>query len=285
MKIQSISKHFGKTQALDRVTCSFETGTITGLLGRNGAGKSTLMHICSNRLVPDSGTVTFDGLPVLEKQDQLQKLFMVDQTPLMPLDLKISQAFKAAGQVYPGFDPDLAHEIAGRFKLNSKQRLAGLSTGMRTLFQMSLALASNAQVLLLDEPILGLDVSNRDLFYRILIERYNDYQPTIILSTHLIEEVAHLIENAVILEKGRVLYSGPIQELVDSVIQVRGPADQIETWSKSQDVLYSQSLGGLKSVTVKDPEFIPDHFEACRLDLQEVFIGLTGYKPTKGDPS
>lgn len=285
MQIQAISKSFKKTRALDRVTCTFEPGTITGLLGRNGAGKSTLMKICANRLVPDSGTVTLEGIPVLESKETLQKVFMVDQRPLMPMDLKIKEAFRAANQVYPKFDMDLALESCSRFKLDIKQRLVVLSTGMRTLFQVTLALASNAQVLMFDEPILGLDVSNRDLFYRILLERYEDYKPAIVLSTHLIEEVANLVENVVIIEKGRILYSGTAQDIQDAVVQVRGPADQVELWAGSQELLYSQRLGGLMSVTIKDPGEIPDHFEKTRLDLQEAFIALTGYKSTKGDPS
>ena len=267
IELANITKSFGQVQALKEVSAVFHEERIYGLLGRNGAGKSTLLNILTGRIFPDSGTVTVDNERGTENDSAQSKIFLMSETTLHP------------GMFYPGFDESYAKGLAQEFGLSLKAKISGLSTGYRSIFKLILALSVNVPYVLLDEPVLGLDANHRELFYRRLLEKYTEKPFTVVLSTHLIEEVANLIEDVIIIKEGEVLRQESREELLSGGYTVSGGSAAVETYIQGKNVLGIDALGGLRTAYVlgvperdsqsaKDLEFGP-------MDLQKLFIQLT----------
>ena len=223
IEFQHITKTFGDTRALEDVTVTFEEGKIYGLLGDNGAGKSTLLNVLTGRLAPDGGTVTVDGERA-EGDAALGKLFLAGDANLYPDDMKVKRALDTAALFYPDFDRKYAEDLARQFELPLDRKISRLSTGYGSIFRLVLGLSVNTPYVLFDEPVLGLDARHRDLFYKLLVRKYAEDPCTIVISTHLIAEVADLIEHTVIIRKGRILRDAPTEELTAGCFQVSGPA-------------------------------------------------------------
>ena len=275
IEFQHISKRFGDTRALDDVSLTLEAGKIYGLLGDNGAGKSTLLNVLTGRLTPDSGTVTVDGERA-EGDAALGKLFLAGEANLYPDDMKVKRALDTAELFYPDFDRSYAESLAKQFELPLNKKINSLSTGYGSIFRLVLGLSVNTPYVLFDEPVLGLDARHRDLFYKLLVRKYAEDPCTIVISTHLIAEVADLIEHTVIIRKGRILRDAPTEELTAGCFQVSGPAGLVDSWAVGREVFTSTVLGGLKTVCVRgeEKEDLPAGLERRRMGLQEYFISL-----------
>lgn len=277
IEAKQITKNFGSTCALDDVSLLFEENKIYGLLGRNGAGKSTLLNTIANRIFADRGEITVNGEPVSNNDLALGKIYLMSEKTYYPEKMKIKQIFKWTKSFYPDFDPDYADNLAKRFELNTNKTVKSLSTGYSSIFKLVIALSVNAPYILLDEPVLGLDANHRDLFYRILIEKYSENPCTIIISTHLIEEISGVVENIIILKKGKVIKNVPCEELLSSGYTVSGSTSAVDTYVTGKNVIGIDTLGGLKTAYIlgePDPT-ISAGIEISKLDLQKLFIQLT----------
>src|SRR5699024_9743039 len=135
----------------------------------------------------------------------LEDVYYMVEHNLYPGSLKVRDAFKWTNEFYPNFSLDYAQDLGDRFGLNGKKKVKELSTGYSTIFKVILALASNAKFIFFDEPILGLDANHRDLLYREILASYNEKPKTIVLSTHLIDEIADLLEEVIIIDQGRLV--------------------------------------------------------------------------------
>lgn len=280
LEIRGVSKTFKEVKALDQVSLTFETGRIYGLLGRNGAGKSTLMNILTGRVVPDEGSITIDGEPVLEHDEQLSRLFMMGEENFYPEDMKVQQAFVWTGRFYDGFDMEKAQQLSKRFGLDVRQRIVKLSTGYKSIFKNIIALSLDIPFVLLDEPVLGLDANHRDLFYKLLLQGFaeGDTPKAIVISTHLIEEIANLVENVAIIKDGRLLMQESVETLLARACSVTGPAETINPLMSRYKVLGSEQVGGTKTIYLAqrvDGSQLPEGVVADSVDLQKLFIELT----------
>ena len=275
IEFQHVTKRFGAVTAVDDVSVTFGGDKIYGLLGNNGAGKSTLLNILTGRVCPDGGTVTVDGAPVTG-DEALGKLFLVGEQNLYPDDMRVKRAFDAAALFYPNFDRVKAEDLAEQFGLSLKQKINRLSTGYGSIFRLILGLCVNTPYVLFDEPVLGLDAQHRDLFYRLLLQSYAETPRTIVLSTHLIDEVADIVEHTVIIRRGRVLQDAPTEELTAGACTISGPAGAVDAYTAGKEVLTQRQLGGLKTVCLRrdDGGALPAGLERTRLGLQEYFISL-----------
>jgi len=276
--IKNISKNFGNINALDNVTITFEENKIYGLLGRNGAGKSTLLNIITNRIFSDSGSIMINNQPARENDQALRKVYLMSEKDFYPESMKVKDAFKWTKEFYPDFDMEYAVSLSEKFTLNIKSKIKSLSTGYTTIFKVITALASNVPYILLDEPILGLDANHRDLLYKIIIEKYSQFPCTIVMSTHLIEEIAPLIEDVIIIKEGKVISNDSKEELLSKGYTVSGPASLIEKYIEGKNVLSVHTIGGLKTAYVLEPPVrvnLPEGLEAGVMDLQTLFIQLT----------
>lgn len=277
IEVKSVTKNFGSTCALNNVSLTFEENKIYGLLGRNGAGKSTLLNIITNRIYPDSGSVMVDGELAADNDRALGKLYLMSEKNFYPEKMKLKEAFKWSKNFYSEFDEEYAKKTAQRFELNINKNVKSLSTGYSSIFKLIIALSANTPYVLLDEPVLGLDANHRDLFYRILLEKYSERPSTIVISTHLIEEVSNVIENIVIIKKGSVIKNETCDSLLSKGYTVSGTATRVDAYIADKHVIGTDTLGGLKTAYLlgEKEAVIPEGIEVTRMDLQRLFIQLT----------
>lgn len=278
IRFEGVTKRYGGKKALDDVSLVFEPGKIHGLLGRNGAGKSTLLGLASNRLFPTTGRVLVDGEVVTENAAVLPRVYAFGSVDPYPETMRIDRLFACLSDFYDGFDPHAAMSIAERFGLETDLMINELSTGFRTIYRLAIALATNVDYLLLDEPVLGLDANARELFYRLLLEDYLDKQRTVIVSTHLIEEVASLVEHVTVIDEGRVLVQASVDELRSSGYSVSGRTPDVDAYCAGRDVLGFDELGSLKVAYVRgtfDAAAAKGRLDAAPMSLQKLFVKLT----------
>mgnify|MGYP000069149780 FL=1 len=278
IQLTNVTKEFGTMKALDNVSITFEENKIYGLLGRNGAGKSTLLNIISNRLFVTAGEVTIDGVKTEENDMALSKIFCMSDKNLYPDSMKIKDIFKLTSTYYPNFDFNYAEKLAGLYTLNTNKKIKNLSTGYTSIYKIIIALSCNAPIVFFDEPVLGLDANHRDIFYKQLIDKYSESPSTYIISTHLIEEAADIIEKVVILKEGKLIMNEDTETVLAMGYSISGSTSAVNEYCADKDVLGEDVLGGLKTAYIKgkcNAAEVPSHLEVAKLDLQKLFIQLT----------
>lgn len=276
IELKNLTKYYKDTKALDDVSLTIEYGKIYGLLGRNGAGKSTMVNLISNRIFPTSGEIYVDGEMSIENDTALRKIFTMSEHNLLPVDKKFKDAVKLVKMFYPELDEDYAFALADKFELDVKKKLMGLSTGYSSIAKLIIALASGADYIFFDEPVLGLDANHRDLFYKELIERYAQTGSTYIISTHLIDECASLIEKAIIIDKGKLIVSEDTERIMSDSYTVTGAAELVDKYTAGKTVIGSDTVGGIKSAYVRGKaENVPQGLEISKASLQSLFIQMT----------
>ena len=278
LKISHLSKKFGRRVILDDVSFTLEPAKIYGLLGRNGAGKSTLLNLISNRIFPTSGSIKLGDQEVNTDQT-LDKIFLIGEDNLYYKQVKINQMFDLADGAYGNFDYQNAEQMLKQFELDGNQKFAKLSTGQKTAAKISLALNVDADYIFLDEPVLGLDANHREIFYQELIKSYQKRPRTIVLSTHLIDEIQQLVEHVIVIDRHRVLEDADVQDLLDRAYDISGPAKLVDQYTEGLNVLSTTDLGNVRTAHVFDqlPEdrILPDQVQIGHYDLQHLFIYLT----------
>ena len=278
LKSSHLSKKFGRRVILDDVSFTLEPAKIYGLLGRNGAGKSTLLNLISNRIFPTSGSIKLGDQEVNTDQT-LDQVFLIGEDNLYYKQVKINQMFDLADGAYGNFDYQNAEQMLKRFELEGNQKFAKLSTGQKTAAKISLALNVDADYIFLDEPVLGLDVNHREIFYQELIKSYQKRPRTIVLSTHLIDEIQQLVEHVILIDRHQVLEDTDVQDLLDRAYDISGPAKLVDQYTEGLNVLSTTDLGNIRTAHVFDqlPEdrILPDQVQVGHYDLQHLFIYLT----------
>ncbi|RBY96415.1 ABC transporter ATP-binding protein [Blastococcus sp. TF02-8] len=242
---------FREHTALDGVSTTFARDSITGLLGRNGAGKTTLMQLVTGHRVPTTGSVHVFGASPYENDSVLQDVCFVREGQRYPDHFRVQDALSAAAMLFPNWDADLARSLLRDFDLPAKRTIKKLSRGMTSAVGIIIGLASRAPLTLFDEPYLGLDAVARQLFYDRLIADYAEQPRTVVLSTHLIEEIAPLLERVLLIDRGRVLLDDDAESLRHSAVTVSGPAEHVQAFARRHDLLHAESLGGHTRAVVR----------------------------------
>jgi len=278
IEVKNLTKTFGNVTALKNINLSFEENKIYGLLGRNGAGKTTLLNIITNRIFPDRGEVLIDGETAFENDAAQNKVYLMSEKNYYPESMRISDVFKWTREFYPSFSMDKAGKLAAAFGLDKDKKVKELSTGYSSIFKAIIALSVNVPYILMDEPVLGLDANHRHLFYKTLLESYNESPSTIVISTHLIDEVSTVIEDIVIIKQGEILKNEPCEQLLAQGYTVTGSAAAVDSFITGKKLIGQDSLGGLKTAYILgslDKSNLPADLELSKLDLQKLFIQLT----------
>jgi ABC-2 type transport system ATP-binding protein len=282
IETRGLTKYYGRTLALDGATLNLEPNKIIGLLGRNGAGKTTLLNIVANKLFATSGDVLVFGEPATENARAQARIFYMTELNLYPLTMRVRDAVRWAGEFYPGFDAAYAASLSAKFALDVKKKVRELSTGYTSIFKAILALASGADILLFDEPVLGLDANHRALLYREMLARYAEKPCTVVISTHLIDEVAEVLEEAVIIRQGRVILHQSVEDILRAACTVQGAAATVDGFVAGRPVAATQTMGRFKSATLRESLSEADAARARELgldiakpSLQQLFIDLT----------
>lgn len=278
IEVRNLTKNYGKTTALNNVSVTFKENCIYGLLGRNGAGKSTLLNIISGRTFADSGEVLIDGVNASGNDSALGKTHLMSEQLLYNPSLKVRDMFRTASFYYPDFDMEYAVKLCSEYELDTNRKLSKLSTGYRTIAKAINALSCGAPIVFFDEPVLGLDANHRDLFYKHVVNRYSEHPATFVISTHLIEETAGIIERAVVIQKGELLLDNDVEEVRSMGYSVSGKAADVDSFAKGRELMGEDVLGGLKTVYIKgqlNEAELPEGLTAEPMNLQNIFIHLT----------
>ena len=248
----ALGRRYRGQAALDNVSLAVEPGTVTGLLGRNGAGKTTLMRIVTGLEFPTAGAIRVFGEAPAENDAVLRRMVFVREEQAYP-DIRVCHAIRAASWFYPNWSQDLARQLLTDFDLPLQRRIRKLSRGMRSAVGIVIGLAARAELTLFDEPYAGLDAVARQLFYDRLLAEIAERPRTVVLSTHLIDEVADLLEHVVMLDHGRVVLDAPADDVRGTAMTVSGPATAVEEFVAGRPVWHRQRLGARASVTVAGP--------------------------------
>ena len=279
---QDIVKTYGGKNALDGVSLTLESGKIYGLIGRNGAGKTTLLSILTAQNPATAGSVTLDGAPVWENRQALDQLCFSRELNINAesglASMKVKDYLRLASVYYPHWDRALEERLVALFDLPVKKKLQKLSKGMLSMVTIVVAMASKAPFTFLDEPVAGLDVVAREQFYQLLLEEYGQSGRTFLISTHIIEEAAGVLEEVIILHDGKVLTVADTQELVDSARYVTGLAEEVDAATAGLEVHHAARTGRSKSAAVflkPGQDLAPGHDVTVQpMNLQKIFVAL-----------
>lgn len=251
IETQALTRLHGTTRALDNVTLDIKKNVITGLLGRNGAGKTTFMSLATAQDRPTSGTVRVLGDPPFERTHVIEQLCFIRDNQRYPDDYKLKHTLRAARIFYPNWNQQLADELVDLFRVPRKTIVKKYSRGQTSALGIVLGLASRAPITFFDEPYLGLDATARHNFYDVLLRDYQAHPRTIVLSTHLIDEMDRLLERVVILDQGRVVQDADVDTLRGTAHRVAGTESAVNAYLAGRTVLDSAHVGGLVSAVVE----------------------------------
>ena len=278
IQIKNITKRYKDVTALDDVSFSFEFGKIYGFLGRNGAGKTTLINIITNRIFADQGEILIDGIPAKENMGVHEKIFCMSEADLYDRDLKVKDHFKWTNRFYTDFDLKKAFELSEKFNLDTNKRFKALSKGYQSIFKLIIALSLNVPYVIFDEPVLGLDANHRELFYSLLLKEFENNERTLIIATHLIEEVSNIIEEVVLIDKGKILVQETVEELLEKGYSVSGAAQEVDRYCAGRNVIGYDELGGLKvAYVLGERTALPQesNLQITAMNLQKLFVKMT----------
>ncbi|MBM6544618.1 ABC transporter ATP-binding protein [Janibacter sp. YIM B02568] len=237
IEVTGLSHRFGSTQALADIDLTVRPGTLTGLVGRNGAGKTTLLELVAAHRAAQSGQVLLGGEPVWENPDRTSRVCLMKERGGMYDDEKITASVRAQRVTRPHWDETYFYELLDRFEVPTRKAPEKLSTGKRSALRAALALATRAEVTLLDEVYLGMDAVARRQFYDEVMADYLAHPRTIVLSSHLLDEVEDLLEDVIVLHRGRVVAAGS----ADEVREAHSTGDRLASLT---DVLVTLSSPG-----------------------------------------
>lgn len=215
-----LQKSYGTVRAMDDISLSIDPGRIVGLIGPNGAGKTTLLKAILG-LTPFVGELQVLGLDPRTQRDALMRdVSFIADVAVLPRWLKVSQALDVVAGLHPRFERSRAEGFLSKTSIRMSSRVRELSKGMVTQLHLALILAIDARLLVLDEPTLGLDIVYRRQFYDALVNDYFDQQRTILVTTHQVEEIEHLLSDVIFVNNGRVVLDSPVERLAEQYTQL-----------------------------------------------------------------
>lgn len=277
-----LTKRFGDVTALDNVTFTLTGNTIYGLLGRNGAGKTTLMQLVTGQQAVTSGDLTLFGEHPFENERALSRVTFIKESQTYPAAYQVRHVLSLASRLFPNWDEEFAQSLVDEFELPRKRNVRKLSRGMTSALGVTIGLAARAPLTFFDEPYLGLDAVARQRFYDRLLADYAENPRTIVLSTHLIDEVADLIEHVLLLDHGKLLLDAPSEELRGQVMEASGPAEAVDEFATAHAVLHREQLGGTARTTLRGSFDNAERMRAKKLgidlapvSLQQAVVRLT----------
>lgn len=280
---RNLTLRYGKTTALDDLSFRLDAGKIYGLLGRNGSGKSSLLSVLAAFRKADGGEVSIDGEPVFENPAITRQICLIrESVDIVDTSDRIERVLGFTSCIRPNWDPDYAARLLDTFELDPRQKVSELSRGKQSALGAILRLASRAPLTMFDETYLGMDAPSRYIFYDEILDDYIAHPRTIVVSTHLIEEVARIFEEVVIIDKGRLVLHEPTETLTARGATLTGPAERVDAFANGLTVLNERQLGRTKSVMVyghlTDAQVQQARTTGLDLEpipLQDLFVYLT----------
>ena len=225
---RSVSKHFGAVRAVDNVSFDIDEGKILGLIGPNGAGKTTLLKALLG-LTDCDGQMSVLGLdPFRQRKKLMQNICFIADVAVLPRWIRVSQLLDYVEAIHPNFNRARAEELLNQTKVQAGAKIKELSKGMVTQLHLSIIMAIDAKLLVLDEPTLGLDILFRKEFYANLLNDYFDEQRTILITTHQVEEIENLLTDIMFINDGKILLHKPMDTLGDDYAELTTSGEEAQ---------------------------------------------------------
>ena len=277
IELNQVTKRYGQASVLKNVTLTIDEPGIYCLLGRNGAGKTTLLKSVAGYQNITSGSIRVDGKAITTSTLDTGVSYI--ENFARHFNLPVRKLLKIASEVNPDYDCDFAAEMMERFELDGKKKFNHLSLGMKTMVSTIICLASSKDVILLDEPVLGFDAIMRVEFYDMLTESFKKHPRIIIVSTHIIEEIAKTIEKLIIIDRGSIRFFDTLQSVEAKAFSVSGLQRDVEAATRGLNVIGQSTVGGLVTSYIFDtPPQESASIEVRPLSLQDFFIQMVGHK-------
>lgn len=282
---KDIYKSYGKKEVLSNVNLTLEKGKIYGLIGRNGVGKTTLLSILSAQGFATKGEVTLDDEKVWENQKVIDRICFsreLESSRGMKMtnsaNFKIKNYLELGAIYFPNWDDRMAQKLLEEFDLKQNVHISKLSKGMLSMVTIIIALASKAEYTFLDEPVAGLDVIMRELFYKLLLEEYEKTGRTFVISTHIIEEASDIFEEVIIIKDKEILLKENTQDLIERSFRISGRKEDVDAVTRGLKVYQVEENGRGKGATVllEKGQKINESYDinVQSLSLQKIFIDL-----------
>lgn len=277
IELKQVTKQYGQATVLKNITLSIEEPGIYCLLGRNGAGKTTLLKSIAGYQNITSGSIQVDGKAITTSTLDTGVSYI--ENFAKHFNLPVQKLLRIASEVNPNYDYDFAAEMMDRFELEGKKKFHHLSLGMKTMVSTIICLASSKNVILLDEPVLGFDALMRVEFYDMLTESFRKHPRIILVSTHIIEEIAKTIQKLILIDRGSVRFFDTLQAVETKAFCISGLQKDVEAATKDRNVIGQDVVGGLVTSYIFDtPPEETGSLEIRPLSLQEFFIQMVGHK-------
>ena len=277
IELKQVTKQYGQAAVLKNISLSIDEPGIYCLLGRNGAGKTTLLKSIAGYQNITDGTIRVDGKTIITSTLDTGVSYI--ENFAKHFNLPVRKLLRIASEVNPNYDYEFASDMMERFELDGKKKFNHLSLGMKTMVSTIICLASNKEVVLLDEPVLGFDAIMRVEFYDMLAESFRKHPRIIIVSTHIIEEIAKTIQKLIIIDKGSVRFFDTLQSVETKSFSISGLQKDVEAATQNLNVIGQDTVGGLATSFIFDnPPKETASLEIHPLSLQEFFIQMVGHK-------
>ena len=225
---RNVSKHFGSTRAVDNVSFEIEKGRILGLIGPNGAGKTTLLKAVLGLTECDGDLSVLGFDPFRQRKQLMQNICFIADVAVLPRWIRVSQILDFVESIHPNFSRARAEELLQHTTVQQGARVKELSKGMVTQLHLSIIMAIDARLLVLDEPTLGLDILFRKEFYANLLNDYFDEERTILITTHQVEEIENLLTDIMFINDGKILLDSSMDALSDTYIEVMASGENAQ---------------------------------------------------------
>jgi len=281
LRTEGLGKRYGTTWALQDCTLEIPTGSVTALVGPNGAGKTTLLHLAIGLAKQTTGTVDVLGLsPRREAKTLLPRLGFVAQDHPLYRSLTIAETFKLGRQLNPHWNDGVALARVERLGLKSSQKVGSLSGGQQAQVALTLALAKEPELLVLDEPVASLDPLARREFLNAVLEATVESGVSVILSSHIVSELERVCDYLVTLADGRPQLAGPIREIVASHRLLIGQRSDASSVARVHNVIRESHTERQTTLLVRANGHVYDCcWEQHEVDLEDIVLAYLGYKP------
>ncbi|HBG4644048.1 TPA: ABC transporter ATP-binding protein [Clostridioides difficile] len=282
IKIENLSHSFKKQNIFNNMSLNFEKNKIYGLLGKNGAGKTTLLNIMVNQLIQNEGEIEILGKNPKENIKVLEEVCIVREKEFYSPDFKVGQIFEFSSSFYKSYDKGLEEELCKYFDLNTKKKYKQLSRGMKTILSNIIGICSNSAITIFDEPTIGLDAVNRQEFYNIILDSYIKNPRTIIISTHLIDEIDDLLEHVIILNEGKIIIDEEIDVIKQKAHYITGNKEELEKLECIKNIKPKKAFGNAVAYfyygdfSENDEKILKNsNIDVGYIGLQDMFVNMT----------
>lgn len=273
VEAQCLIKRFGNLTAINCISFSLEADKIYGLLGRNGSGKTTLLRLLTAQLFETDGKLLVFGEHPYENRRVLSQICFMKENQKYPRSWRVGDVLAMAALFFPRWDADYASALSEDFQLPLRRKVRPLSRGALSAMGIVVGLASRAPLTIFDEP-LGLDVVARSLFYERLLADYIEHPRTVLISTHLIDEVSRLLEHVLVLDQGQLIIDEETEALRSRAFTVTGSASQVATFSEGRTQIGEEQFGTLASAMLLGNADAGERREAAALGLELTPVSL-----------